>query len=303
MTAPGVTSDESIEVAGRAQSHPISHREVALARRHRIRIGGVAVAQLFAIMVFLAPIIWMYVASLRPSLDIQTSLVPRTLSLDNYVRLFRLGIVPRALLNSAIVAAVSSVISTTVSTLAAYALARFTFRGRGLTGGLLLAGQLVPGLVILVPLVVALRQVGLADSLLGLTIAHVTIGIPIAVLLLRNYIADIPAALEEAAVVDGCTRVGALVRIVLPLLRPALAAVLAFSFILSWGEYILALSLITSDSSKTLPLEMQSLFQRYGVDLGLVMAFGVIISLPVAVLFMFIQRSFVSNLSLGGVKQ
>jgi ABC-type glycerol-3-phosphate transport system permease component len=287
-------------------AHPrddMAVRMAQLERRHRLRTTGIAVAQVLAVLVFLGPIIWMYVSSLRPSLDIQTgSLIPHTLNFDNFVRLFQLDIVPRAFLNSTIVAAVSSVISTVVSTLAAYALDRFRFRGRGFTGALLLAGQLVPGLVILVPLVVALRQLGLGDSLLGLVVANITIGIPIAVLLLRNYIADIPPALEEAAIVDGCTRLGALRRVVLPLLRPAIAAVFAFSFILSWGEYVMALSLITSDQNKTLPLEMQSLFQLFGVDLGLVMAFGVVISLPVAVLFMFIQRSFVSNLSSGGVK-
>jgi ABC-type glycerol-3-phosphate transport system permease component len=279
-------------------------RSTELRRRRNRRTTWVATAQIAAAVVFLAPIIWMYVASLRPNIDIRSgNPLPTRVSFDNFIHLFQLGIVPQAFLNSAIVAAVSSVIVTVVSTLAAYGLSRFTFRGRGFSGGLLLAGQLVPGLVVLVPLVVAFRQLGLSDSLVGVTIAHLTLGIPIAVLLLRNYLADIPVSLEEAAIVDGCSRVGALFRIVLPLLRPALAAVTAFSFILSWGEYVMALSLITTDSNKTLPLAMQSLFQLYGVDLGVVMAFGVVISLPVAVLFMFIQRSFVSNLGTGGVKE
>ena len=279
-------------------------RMITLNRRATRRTTLIAAAQIAVAVVFLAPIIWMYVASLRPNLDIRSgNLLPASLSFDNFTHLFELGIVPRAFLNSTIVAAISSVVVTVVSTLAAYALSRFAFRGRGFSGGLLLAGQLVPGLVVLVPLVVAFRQLGLGDSLVGVTIAHLTLGIPIAVLLLRNYLADIPVALEEAAIVDGCSRIGALFRIVLPLLRPALAAVTAFSFILSWGEYVVALSLVTTDSNKTLPLAMQSLFQLYGVDLGVVMAFGVVISLPVAILFMFIQRSFVSNLGTGGVKE
>ena len=276
----------------------------ALTIRRSRRIALIASAQVVVAILFLAPIIWMYVASLRPNLDIRSGdLIPTHLSLDNFVHLFQLGIVPQAFLNSAVVAGISSVVVTVVATLAAYSLSRFSFRGRGLVGGFLLAGQLVPGLVVLVPLVVAFRQLGFGDSLVGVTIAHLTLGIPIAVLLLRNYLADIPVALEEAAIVDGCSRIGALFRIVLPLLRPALAAVTAFSFILSWGEYVVALSLVTTDSNKTLPLAMQSLFQLYGVDLGVVMAFGVIISLPVAILFMFIQRSFVSNLGTGGVKE
>jgi ABC-type glycerol-3-phosphate transport system permease component len=295
---PRVEPDQSI------RQPRSSERERLLQRRHTRRTWIIATAQLVAAIVFLAPILWMYVASLRPNLDIRSgNPIPSRITIDNFVNLFHLDVVGQAFLNSTIVAAISAVAVTVVATLAAYALSRFTFRGRGWAGGLLLAGQLVPGLVVLVPLVVAFRQFGMADSLVGLTIAHLTLGIPIAVLLLRNYLADIPVALEEAAIVDGCSRIGALFRIVLPLLRPALAAVTAFSFILSWGEYVIALSLITTDDKKTLPLAMQSLFQLHNVDLGLVMAFGVVISLPVAVLFMFIQRSFVSNLGTGGVKE
>lgn len=283
---------------------PRSKRDIRLAQLASRHIALVACAQLAAGAIFLSPIIWMYVAAFRPNLDIRSGeLIPKHLSLANFQHLFELSFVPEAFLNSTIVAAVSSVVVTVVATLAAYGLSRFRFQGKALAGGMLLAGQLVPGLVVLVPLVVVFRQLGLADSLVGVTIAHLTLGIPIAVLLLTNYLGDIPVALEEAAIVDGCSRVGALFRIVLPLLRPALAAVTAFSFILSWGEYVVALSLITTEEKKTLPLAMQSLFQLYGVDLGEVMAFGVVISLPVAVLFMFIQKSFVSNLGMGGVKQ
>lgn len=103
--------------------------------------------------------------------------------------------------------------------------------------------------------------------------------------------------------IDGCSALGAWWRVILPLLKPAIVAVTAFSFILSWDEYLLALSLISTDSRKTLPLAMQSPFQLNTVDLGVVMAFGVLIPLPVNLLFMVIQRSFVSNLSMGGVKE
>ena len=286
------------------QPSPGLDTTVLAVRSHARRTTLIAVAQVAAALVFLAPVLWMYLASLRPNIDIRTgNLLPGQLTFDNYTNLFSLGLVQQAFVNSVIVAAASSAVVAVVSTAAAYGLSRFRFRSRAAVGGFLLAGQLVPGLVVLVPLVVAFRQLRLSNSLIGLIIGHLTIGIPIAVLLLRNYLADIPVSLEEAAMVDGATRVGAIVRIVLPLLRPALAAVTAFSFILSWGEYVLALSLITSDNRKTLPLAMQSLFQLYSVDLGLVMAFGVVISLPVAVLFMFVQRSFVSNLGAGGVKE
>lgn len=308
MSATEETKARTRDTGGAARrQHDEATSEAArtahLQSRDRRRSAGVALAQVAASAVFLAPIVWMYVASFRTSADIATgSLIPASFSFGNYVRLFELGTVGQVFLNSTIVALSSSVVGTTVSLFAAYALSRFRFRGSGPVAGLLLAGQLVPGLVVLVPLVVGLRQLGLSDSLVGLAIAHLTLGIPIAVLLFRNYLADVPVALEEAAIIDGCSRVGALLRVVLPVLRPGIAAVLAFSFILSWGEYVLALSLLTTDTNQTLPLAMQALFQLYGVDLGLVMAFGVVISLPVAVLFMIIQRSFVSNIGAGGVK-
>jgi ABC-type glycerol-3-phosphate transport system permease component len=267
-------------------------------------LRGVAAAQILVALVFLAPVIWMYVASFRTDLDIRGgSLVPHTFTLVNFRHLFARHDVLTAFGNSAFVAAIVSVASTLASVTAAYALSRFRFRGQGLSLGLILLAQLVPALVVLVPLVVGLRQLHLADSLIGLAVAHLTLGIPVAVMLLRNYLAEIPPSLEEAAWIDGCSRLGALFRVVLPLLRPAIFAVAAFSFILSWGEYLLALSLITSDRAKTLPLAMQGLFELHTVDLGEVMAFGVLISLPVAVLFMAIQRNFVSNLALGGVKE
>lgn len=287
----------------RRKDEALQIRARQLAARRKRKLTLLSLAQILSTAVFVVPIIWMYMAALRPNTDIRTgSWVPAEITLENFVRLFDLGIVPQAMFNSTIVAAISALVVSTVATLASYALSRFRFRGRSLSSGFLLAGQLVPGLVVLVPLVVAFRQFGLSDTLVALTIAHLTLGIPIAVLLLRNYLDDIPVALEEAAIVDGCTRFGALMRIILPILRPAIAAVTAFSFILSWGEYIIALSLITSQDKKTLPLAMQSLFQLHGVDIGVVMAFGVTISLPVAILFMLIQKSFVSNLGLGGVK-
>lgn len=270
----------------------------------RRSLPWVAAAQVAAAVVLLAPVIWMYLASFRPDLDIRSgALVPERLTLANFDHLLHRSGVGTAFVNSTLVALVVSVASTAASTCAAYALTRFTFRGRAGSLALILIAQLVPGLVVLVPLVVALRQFHLANSLVGLAIAHLTLGIPVAVLLLRNYLADIPVSLEDAARIDGCSRAGALWRVVLPLLRPAIFAVTAFSFILSWGEYLLALSLITSEESKTLPLAMQGLFQLHTVDLGEVMAFGVLISLPVAVLFMAIQRNFVSNLGMGGVKE
>ena len=302
MTAMSIATSTGVPPAQPPRTPNAVRRSVnAKAARRK---WAAAIAQLVVVVVLLAPIIWMYVAAFRPDLDIRSGrLLPRSLTFGNFTALFQYDVVKTAFINSVLVAAAVSVVTTCAAIAAAYAITRLRFRGRGPTMALVLTAQLVPGLVVLVPLVVVMRQLGLSDSLVGLGIAHLTLGLPIAVMLLRNYLADIPKSLEEAAMIDGCSVLGALWRVILPLLKPAIVAVTAFSFILSWGEYLLALSLISSDDQKTLPLAMQSLFQLNTVDLGVVMAFGVLISFPVALLFMVIQRNLVSNLAMGGVKE
>jgi ABC-type glycerol-3-phosphate transport system permease component len=268
------------------------------------RVLGLALVQLAVALVFLIPIIWMYVASFRTDADIGTGrLFPHTLTLENFRHLFANPTVVHGFFNSLIVASVSAAVSTAAATFAAYSIARFRYRGRSGVILMILIAQLVPPLTLLVPLVIGMQKLHLTDSVIGLTIVYFFIGLPVAVVILSNYIADIPESLEEAALVDGATRLRALKDVMLPLLRPAIGAVYAFAFILGWGEYLLALSLQTSENQKTLPLVMQSLFNQFTVSVGEVLAFGVFISLPVAVLFMLIQRSFVGNLVAGGVRE
>jgi ABC-type glycerol-3-phosphate transport system permease component len=281
----------------------IPARRVSAKRRSHRRTARIAVAQVAVVLVFLIPIIWMYVASFRSDGDIQSGRFwPHAWTLSNYRQLLSEPTLGRGFVNSVVVSGTSAAIATTAAALAAYGLARYRFRGRTtVTLGLIVA-QVVPALVLLVPLVVALQKLHLTDSLFGLTIVYLLLGVPIGVMLLRNYVTQIPESLEEAAFIDGATRMKALWYVTLPLLRPALAAVYAFAFILAWGEYLLALSLQTSDDEKTLPLVMQTLFDQHAFSIGEVMAFGVLISLPVAVVFMVAQKSLVANLVAGGVK-
>jgi ABC-type glycerol-3-phosphate transport system permease component len=296
------------QAGGRAQVGRTSvGRRIATALaavRVEPRVIGFAFIQLAVAFVFLIPIIWMYVAAFRPDSDIGTGrFLPHALTLVNFRHLFANPSVVHGFFNSLIVASVSAAVSTTAATFAAYSIARFRYRGRSGVILMVLLAQLVPPLTLLVPLVIGMQKLHLTNSLVGLTIVYFFIGLPIAVVILSNYIADIPVSLEEAAFVDGASRLRALKDVMLPLLRPAITAVYAFAFILGWGEYLLALSLQTSENEKTLPLVMQSLFDEFTVSVGEVMAFGVLISLPVAILFMLIQRNFVGNLVAGGVKE
>lgn len=270
--------------------------------RKQARAVIIPLAQALAVLVILLPMIWLYVGSFRTNLDLDRgSLLPHTLTLANFRAVFQQGF-GDALRNSLIVSVVVSAISTVFATLAAYGLGRFAFRGRGFINVLILAGQTVPALVILVPLIVVLRHLGLTNNLAGLAVAYLPIGVPVSVYMLRSALLALPREVEEAALCDGCSRIGVVRRIVLPLLRPTVIAVAAFTFTLCWGEYLFALSILTGGAEKTGPLALQDLFSLYTLPLGTVLAGGVVISVPVVVLFLLVQRQLVGGLLGGATK-
>ena len=163
---------------------------------------------------------------------------------------------------------------------AAYALSRFDFPGRGPLSLLILGTQMLPVVAILVPLVVIIRSLGLINTLTALVFTHLALGLPVAVWMLKGYVDAIPRELEEAAMIDGCGRFGALRWVLFPLLRPAIVAAGTFAFVLSWGEFLLALALISKTEVKTLPLALQAVFDPYSFSWGEVMAGGVVIAAP-----------------------
>lgn len=255
------------------------------------------------VFVLLFPIIWVIIASFKPDSEILSAqILPRTLTLRHYQAILSRPAFITAMSNSLIVGLASALIATAVALPAAYSLARFKYRGREALGLIILATQMLPGVAILVPIVVALRNFGLTNTLTGLTITHLTLGLPIAVWMLRGYVEDIPAVLEEAALIDGCNRIQALRWVLLPLITPAVVAVGTFAFVLSWGEYLLALALMSSTSRRTLPLALQALFDPYSFSWGEVMAGGVMIAVPAILLFLIFRRYIVGGLVSGGVK-
>jgi ABC-type glycerol-3-phosphate transport system permease component len=259
-------------------------------------------AQVIVVLVLLFPMIWLYEGAFRTNLDLDNGgLIPHSFTLENFRSALAQGF-PTAMRNSLLVSLVVSLVVTTVATLAAYGLARFSFKGRGLIGTAILAGQAIPGLVILVPLVVVLQKLHLTDSLVGLGIVYLPLGLPVAIYMLRSALIAFSSDIEEAAMCDGANRVAVVRHMVLPLLRPTVIAIGAFTFTLCWGEYLFALSLLTSTSSKTLPLALQDLFSLYTLPLGTILAGGVLVSFPVVLLFLAVQRHLVSGLLAGATK-
>lgn len=257
-------------------------------------------------LIIIFPIYWMITISLKTPRDIYRapSLVPdvHRVTLDN----FRTLIVKKHFLtnirNSIIVATSSTAISVTISALCAYSLVRFKYRGQGLIGRLILLAYLTPASLLFIPLSVIVARLHLGNSLHGLIIVYLSFSTPFSTWLLMGYFRGIPADLEEQAMVDGTTRIGALVRILLPLSLPGLVAVSIFTFTGAWNELLLALIFITSEDKRTVPLGLQYLITGDTFLWGPIMAGAVFSALPVMILYFLAQRFMVQGIAAGAVK-
>jgi multiple sugar transport system permease protein len=208
----------------------------------------------------------------------------------------------RYFLNSVVVAAATTLGSVLLSSMMAFAFARFRFPGRKLLFGLLLIGLMVPTMMLIIPQFILAKRLGLLDSLSGLVFFYVGGTLALNTFLLRGFFERIPVDLEEAMIVDGATSWTRYTRLILPLSRPALATVAIFSFLASWDEFIWALTIINDPQKRTLPIAI-SLFQgEHQTSWGLVFAGSAIAVTPVIAVFLFFQRHFVSGLTTGAVK-
>ena len=257
------------------------------------------------VFVLIFPIIWLFLTAFKTQSDMFSNpwmILPTSPTLANFDKIWHSIGFQAAFRNSLIVAGCSSAIVTSVALCAAFSLSRFKYRLGGTFAAMILALQMIPGIVLVVPLITTMRRLNLTDSIPGLVIAYLIIGLPVAVWMLKGYLDDIPRDLDEAALVDGASHVQILRQILIPLIAPATAAVGAFTFLMAWGEYLYAVSLITTTDKKTLPMALQAAFGQYSIDWGMLIAGGAIISLPPALLFMFFQKYLVGGLTSGGVK-
>lgn len=254
---------------------------------------------------YLFPFIWMFITSLKPEAQIisrNVQYIPEVVTWENYVSLFKVLPFGRYFQNSMIVASVTSLLAILISISAAYSVSRFRFVGKNLVMILMLSIHMFPAVLLLIPLFIIMHKLGLLDTHLSLIIAYSTYAIPFSAWMLTGFFNSIPNELEEAAMVDGCTREGAFVRVILPLAAPAIAATIIYVFIYAWNEFTFAAIFSQSTVSRTLPVGLNTLIGQYVIQWGLLTAGGVVTSIPVVALFMLIQRYLIEGLTAGAVK-
>ena len=259
----------------------------------------------FVLGVYLFPIYWMFITSLRSISEIYSptvSLFPRTIVLDNFIYILTNFRFFSYLKNSFIVSITTTFFAVLISLFTAYALSRFKFRGRTLLSTLLLVSQMLPPVLLLIPLFIILKKLGLISTHLGLTLTYITFILPFASWLLRGYFRTIPVDLENAALIDGCNRLQILFKILLPLSAPGVVAVACLCFVMSWQEYLYALTIMATERMITLPVGATLFMSQDEIMWGEAMAFSVLISLPVLIVFLFFQRYLVGGLTAGAVK-
>ena len=263
-------------------------------------------AVLIAFITFaLFPLFWLLKVSVTPTKLLYTEGIrmwPSETTWANYGFVLTRSDFPRFFMNSVIVSGATAIIVTIVAAAAGYSFSRFAFRGKFFIIALMLITQMFPLVMLIAPIFKILSPLGLTNSLTGLIIVYSAFNVPFATFLMQSFFDGVPRDLEEAAMIDGDTRFGALRRIVLPLTLPGIGATLGFVFTAAWSELLFALMLISKAGKQTFPVGLLSFVGKFSVDFGQMMAAGVLALIPACLFFIFIQKYLVQGLTAGAVK-
>ncbi|MFE0756781.1 carbohydrate ABC transporter permease [Inquilinus sp. NPDC058860] len=273
--------------------------------RRRIHVLLCYAAALSIVAFAMFPVLWALLTSLKPESDIVTATIqyiPARVTFENYVAIWTRSNFPTLIVNSAVVTLTTVAICVVIGTLASYAVARYRFRGRRELMLFYLVVRMFPAVMIIVPLFILMRSVGLLDSRLGLALAYTTFLLPVFIWMMKGFFDAVPSELEDAARIDGASRIGAMLRIVLPLVAGGLVATAVFVAIGAWNEFLFALMLTTSTGSRTWPVGLQLMVGEFQLPWGALSAGGIISIVPVVVLFAIVQRAMVRGLTAGAVK-
>jgi multiple sugar transport system permease protein len=274
------------------------HHQLTLALGHRLGILAYLVAALF-------PVYWLVKIAVTPEALLYTEgvrLWPSSFTFDNFAKVLLASDFPAFFRNSVIVSFGTAIAVTAIASAAGYAFSRFAFKGRAAIVFVMLLTQMFPLVLLIAPIYRLMTPLGLTDSLIGLIIVYTAFNTPFATFLMQSFLEGIAKELEEAAMIDGCTRPQALIRVILPLTLPGMGATLGFVFTAAWSELLFCLMLINSEAKMTFPVGLLSFVSKFSVDWGQMMAAAVLALIPACIFFAFIQRYLVQGLTAGAVK-
>lgn len=258
-------------------------------------------------LILLIPFLWMLSTSIKPAdeiFDAQIRWIPLHPTYENYCTIWFRGQYARQIVNSLIVALSTTVLSLLVSISTGYALSRFQFKGKTLCSIILIVVQMFPGVLLMIPMFTTMNKLGLIDTYWSLIIAYCTFAVPFSTWMTKGYFDTIPVALEEAARIDGCNRLGVLYRIIVPLAVPGIVTVAMFAFVLAWQEYMFAVTFTRTDIMRTIPVGLSLMQGQHGsVNWAQIMAGSSIASLPGVLFFMYLEQYLAKGFTMGAVKE
>ncbi len=281
---------------------------VPVRRRRRVTaLGIVKVAGLAVwLLLTLFPLYWIALTSFKSPATVNVFPIeywPSEPSLENYANLFSRSNFGLFLGNSALVSLVAGIVATGIALLSAFVLARFEFRSKGAVLVAFLLTQMIPAFVALGPLYSMMSDLGLVDNKFGLILVYIAVCIPFSTVMLRGFFENVPDALEEAAMIDGCSRLGALFRVIVPVITPGIIAAFIFNFVNCWNELFLSVVLMHTDENRTVPAALNGFISTFNVDWGSMSAAAVVTILPTMVLFALASKWIVQGLTSGAVKE
>ncbi len=297
-----VPSTPLVKEAGKSKAGTGSGRQDKPLKRLLIHLG-LALAALIAFF----PVLRVFSVAIRPGnklLDPAFTLIPEGATLDAFAKVLdpAKSQLPLWLFNSLAVTIGTAIVGVIIAATSAYAFSRFKFPGRGLGLTTLLATQLIPAAMLLVPIYILAVQLKLTNSYIGMVIGLSVTAVPFSIWILKGYYDTVPIELEEAARIDGCSQLEAFWRILLPLSTPALAIIFLFNFIAAWNDYFLARVLLSKEALLTWPLGLQRYQQQFQTQWNELAAASIIISIPIVALFLYSSKWLVSGVTAGGVK-
>ncbi|NQT58480.1 MAG: carbohydrate ABC transporter permease [Bacteroidetes bacterium] len=256
---------------------------------------------LFAI----GPYLWTFISSITIEKELYRldfRFFPENPTIENYVRLFSKLNFAANMIDSLIIALATAVVGLLITVPASYSFSRFNFKGKKILLMQFLVINMFPIMLLIIPLFIMMKVLHIMDTYLALIIAYSTFTIPFSVWMMTSFFNAIPTELDKAAQIDGCTRMGALVRVILPVVMPGVLSTGIYIFITAWNEYLYA-AILTNSSVRTIPIALQNMIGEYQIEWGLLTAGGVLSALPVIILFFFIQKQLISGMTAGAVKE